>query len=311
MYPKKINDNYPKDFWENNDVFNDDVFDFVHAFIHRSYMIGMHSHDFYEINIVINGSGAHYVENQMFEIKKGDIFVIPPFVRHGYYQTSDLDVFHILISHLFFDRYLNELEQLQGYLVLFNLEPLIRMNVNESLFINLDESDFNQFNILLVQLLNICASEDIENSEKKIMKNAFTLYIIADLSRYCKQNFSLGDKAHIKQNYLIFMKSLEPIYTEYDKKITIDKLSKSISMSRSAYIKAFKKILNCTPGEFINNYRITKAKSLLIQTEISTTEIALQTGFYDSSHFIRSFERAEGITPRQYRKENHSFRKNL
>ena len=71
-----------------------------------------HTHDFFEINIVFSGVGLHRLENRDILTRQGDIFVIPPNMKHGYSCHKDLNVFHILLSHSFIDVFLPLLEKM-------------------------------------------------------------------------------------------------------------------------------------------------------------------------------------------------------
>ena len=53
--------------------------------------------------------------------------------------------------------------------------------------------------------------------------------------------------------------------------------------------------------QFLKNIRITNATQMLTTTNKSIYEIALECGFYDASHFIRSFKEILGMTPQKYR----------
>ena len=50
--------------------------------------------------------------------------------------------------------------------------------------------------------------------------------------------------------------------------------------------------------------RISKAKSLLLHTDLRIHEIALQCGYQNESHFMRQFKVKCGVTAMQYRKQN-------
>ena len=71
------------------------------AFTYTDYSIPMHSHDFYEVNIIMSGSGTHCIEKGRFRVKCGDVFVIPPMVAHAYTDTDKLEVYHILLLKSF------------------------------------------------------------------------------------------------------------------------------------------------------------------------------------------------------------------
>ena len=73
-------------------------------------------------------------------------------------------------------------------------------------------------------------------------------------------------------------------------------------MSRTLFFKAFKAATGQTPNEFIDSYRVSVAKKLIQENDYSIAEIAEMAGFYDSSHFIKTFKKYCGITPLQMRK---------
>lgn len=66
--------------------------------------------------------------------------------------------------------------------------------------------------------------------------------------------------------------------------------------------RTFSKYFNTTLGDYIRTVKIQQALSLLPDKEISLTDIAIQCGFADQSHFIRSFKSYQEVTPLRYRK---------
>ena len=110
----------------------------AHAYLHRDYRIGMHSHEFYEINIIMSGSGRHYIGAASLDTRKGDVFVIPPETEHGYFPHPSLDIFHILIRSDFFSRYASELHKTGGFSLLFNIEPHLRIQSGKAFHLQLD-----------------------------------------------------------------------------------------------------------------------------------------------------------------------------
>jgi len=64
----------------------------------------------------------------------------------------------------------------------------------------------------------------------------------------------------------------------------------------------FSKYFGSSFGEYIRNSRLEKATSLLTNKSLNLTEIAMDCGFSDQSHFIRCFKQKHGMTPNQYRK---------
>jgi len=56
-----------------------------------------------------------------------------------------------------------------------------------------------------------------------------------------------------------------------------------------------------TPTEALLAFRVEEARRLLSQTDWSMSRIAIDSGFYDQSHFTRRFHRHCGMTPGAYR----------
>ena len=68
--------------------------------------------------------------------------------------------------------------------------------------------------------------------------------------------------------------------------------------------RAMKKSTRDSLIAYINDLRIEKAKPLLLHSDSSVTEIALEVGFNNTSYFIKKFRQATGMSP-------HKFRRNL
>ena len=81
----------------------------------------------------------------------------------------------------------------------------------------------------------------------------------------------------------------EPISPSY--------IASEIGISTRQLERVFGSYLNCSPGKYYMEMRLQKAQKLLIQTELSVTEVGLACGFGSSSHFSRVFRAHYGITP--------------
>jgi len=93
------------------------------------------------------------------------------------------------------------------------------------------------------------------------------------------------------------------IVQNYYQNITLEQLSDSFNFHTAHIIRTFKKEYGVTPIEALNNVRIDKAKQLLENTSLSTTEIASKVGYSTPSYFARVFKKTVGLTPQAYRKE--------
>jgi AraC-like DNA-binding protein/mannose-6-phosphate isomerase-like protein (cupin superfamily) len=100
----------------------------------------------------------------------------------------------------------------------------------------------------------------------------------------------------IKQNHII-KAIMEFADDNYSDPITINDIAQKVGYSPCYIQRSFKKNIGLSIHQYILQTRIKKAKEHI---KDNTATIALTSGFYDESHFIRNFKRQEGITPKNY-----------
>lgn len=91
------------------------------------------------------------------------------------------------------------------------------------------------------------------------------------------------------------------IHTHFMEKISVDAIAAKYAMNKYKFIRNFKKQTGLTPISYQLLHRISKAKTLLAG-DMPITDIALETGFYDQSHFIHYFKKYIGVAPLAYKK---------
>lgn len=89
-----------------------------------------------------------------------------------------------------------------------------------------------------------------------------------------------------------------------DTELSVESMSAELGMSRSQLFRKFKALTNTTPSQFIKVTRLKKAAELLSVKEYNVNEVAFLVGFVDSSHFISSFKKFYGLTPKQFTDSN-------
>lgn len=92
----------------------------------------------------------------------------------------------------------------------------------------------------------------------------------------------------------------------YQEKITLSDVAEAGMMCQSKCCRLFRDALKQSPIEYLQNYRIGKGLYLLDHTDMSITEIALECGFHGASYFTETFRKINGMTPKEYRKQEKS-----
>lgn len=86
-----------------------------------------------------------------------------------------------------------------------------------------------------------------------------------------------------------------------DCEIKLDSLAQLAGMPVGTFIKAFRRAFHTTPYQFLLDRRIRQAKTLLLTTSLSITEISSAVGFSSPNHFATAFGRRVGVSPRAFR----------
>lgn len=135
--------------------------------------------------------------------------------------------------------------------------------------------------------------------------STFADYYIQNYSNYADHanaNSNFHPKSRISTEEIEQVKKL--VLEDLSEKITIDDLSAEIGMSKFHFLREFKKMTGETPYQFVLAIKLEKAKELLNQSDQSITEIALDLGFSDQSHFTKAFSTKYGISPKRYKSNN-------
>ena len=91
------------------------------------------------------------------------------------------------------------------------------------------------------------------------------------------------------------------VQENFYRSISIEELAANVSFSPSYFCKLFKKAANTTPAEYVISVRLSNAKLLLLETNLTMSQIAEMCGFCDASYFSYYFKKSFGKTPLEYR----------
>lgn len=95
---------------------------------------------------------------------------------------------------------------------------------------------------------------------------------------------------------------LDYINEHYQEQLTVKELTEMSNYSEYYFMKLFKQYTGKTVASYLNDFRVEKAKVLLLHSDRSITEIALDVGFNNTSYFIKKFQQANLVSPHKYRK---------
>ncbi|MBQ3667899.1 MAG: helix-turn-helix transcriptional regulator [Clostridia bacterium] len=116
-----------------------------------------------------------------------------------------------------------------------------------------------------------------------------------------RTNGSLPANPPRRENTVEIRPALNYMDKNYFVPIYLELLSELCHMSQATFRRKFKKIMNCTPLDYLQSLRIQHACMMLRNTTKPITEISALVGFETISSFNRQFLAIKGISPKQYR----------
>jgi len=98
--------------------------------------------------------------------------------------------------------------------------------------------------------------------------------------------------------------AVQHIHENYAKSVSSSQLAKMVGISPSQFARRFRKLFGTSLRQYLLRVRINAACTMLTQSDKGLTDISLDVGFYDHSHFTRTFTRMMGVNPLYYRKRH-------
>jgi AraC-like DNA-binding protein len=96
------------------------------------------------------------------------------------------------------------------------------------------------------------------------------------------------------------VKAQDYLNAHFGEDVSLNQLALNVEASPFHLLRTFRRIVGLTPHAYLTQIRVQRAKRLLL-SDMSITQVALDTGFSDQSHFTRRFKQIVGVTPGQYR----------
>ncbi|MDM1299949.1 helix-turn-helix domain-containing protein [Empedobacter falsenii] len=252
----------------------------------------VHSHNYYHLVYFTEGSGEHLIDFEKFEAKSGTMYFMKPGQVHQWYFKEEYDGFVVNFFDNFFDwiginsSILQKFRFLQSILVkdhvveiLPDLQEKIANYFEEMIQENHQDNQFSNLKIGF-HLMNLFI--DIERSLEavKIKTSDYQSVLLNNFQTLIEQNFKT--------------KKLPKEYAEL------------LYITPNHLNALCKDILGTSAGELIRSRIVLEAKRLLVNKEISVTEIAYLLNFQDASYFVKFFKKYTEFTPEQFRKQYYS-----
>ena len=109
------------------------------------------------------------------------------------------------------------------------------------------------------------------------------------------------NKSLRRQTSLLVKRAVAYMQQHHARTLSRQEIAEMIGVSKNYLSQIFQHELGISPWEYLNRYRISQAKTLLLNTNESVTTVAAMVGFDDPAYFSRVFRKHAGASPRAYR----------
>lgn len=272
-----------------NDYFNDHV-EMHYALLQSADKIGpvLHTHDFFEIVLVIEGRIRHIVNGRQLTLIDGSMTLIRPDDAHYYRPISGsaCQVINLAISR----RAIHDLFTYLGD----GFHPQRILDLELSPTVNLASPIKQQVKNKLERLHSI----SMQNATTK--RTALRMLLFELMTQY----FPLAAQEAGNDMPGWLQRSCEEMQKPQNLVHGVPRMLELSAVSPEHLARTVRKFLDQTPTNYINHLRLTYAANLLTHSDRGIVDIASEVGFESLSYFYALFKAHYGQTPRQFR-HNH------
>jgi AraC-like DNA-binding protein len=251
--------------------------------------------NFFELIYVVDGTGIQIINNNKFQYRKGNLFLVTPQDVHSF-EISTVTKFFFLRFNEYYVKANSQNPQSETVLrmeyILQNASHrpgcILKNKIDKPLIASLIESIINEqsnqqiyHQKIIEQIVNAIITVVARNIALKLPKNIkeTTGEMVLEILHYIQEN--IYDPKQLKANMI----------------------SEHFNISLHYLGKYFKKQTGETLQEYISNYKLRLIEARLLNSDMRINEIADELHFSDESHLNKVFRKHKGINPSEFRKK--------
>lgn len=230
----------------------------------RTRSVDIHTHDYYELEFILQGVGEHVFNGKNHDVSRGRVFLVTPADCHVV-KTNDI----ICLWNVSFKQsFLSE-------------EMTRRIYSVERGQLQVDEKT--------LQKLVMCA----ELMKRELQTTGKVKLLLEYMLSLVLPN-SIPEKTKPLEDVLMFAK------THFRESPTVEDASKIACLSPVYFGNLFKKTYGVSFTEYVNAQKVECAK-LLLSNGMSVAEACFESGFNSLSNFLKVFKTHTGVVPKEYK----------
>jgi AraC-like DNA-binding protein/mannose-6-phosphate isomerase-like protein (cupin superfamily) len=253
-----------------------------------------HMHDFIEIVYVTAGSALEVVNEEKYEVQRGDLLFINYGAIHAFLPHEPFSYINICFKPEAITQNIITPENAFAILQLTAFDEIRRESDDSMISFTGDERDE------IEQIVYTMLREYKERGASwRTMLESYMNILIVRILRRVRFEVEESDKSSPD----LWEELLDYIDANLDADLTLSTLAGKCFYNPSYFSRIFKERFDMSLTEYINRRRIDHAIRLFRETKISTEEIAERAGFSSKSSFYRVFTKITGRSPSEYRNQ--------
>jgi AraC-like DNA-binding protein/mannose-6-phosphate isomerase-like protein (cupin superfamily) len=251
-------------------------------------LLAPHRHSFYHIVLFTSGKGFHTIDFEQFPVKKGQIYFMIPGQVHSWQFEKNVDGYVLNFSDAFINSFLRNDQYPEQFSF---LEGIAKNSVIDLNPVATKEA---------IALLHAVLEED---QQKKTLFTDMQRLKLLELFILVGRNIAAPSTEIVAKNNDLVIRNFRKLVAQYYTTLKLPKEYAALLYITPNHLNALcNDLLGKPAGEVIRDRILLEAKRLLINADMSISEIAWQLNFTDNSYFTKFFKKQAGITPEAFRK---------
>jgi len=255
--------------------------------VHKNLLLP-HKHDFYHLVFFTAGAGSHIIDFQSFPVSPHQIYFMIPGQVHSWNFTGPVDGYVINFSEQFFNSFLHRADYLDQF-------PFFSgSSIDQVIEVPIDSE--SRTSNLFEQLIK--ESETPERMSADMVR-VLMLELFITISRLQTEKPATDQLSY---NYTL-LKNFQKLIDKNFTKLRMPHEYAAMLYITPNHLNALcNDVLGISAGEVIRKRVTLEVKRLLVNFDLSISEIAGQLNFPDNSYFTKFFKKQEGLSPEEFRK---------
>jgi AraC-like DNA-binding protein/quercetin dioxygenase-like cupin family protein len=247
-----------------------------HRFINKGEYFAPHWHNYFELEIVLSGSGEHIYNNTNYTLERGSIYLMSYYDFHELSAKEDIQILKLQFNENVLPKQLND------FLFLSHNRFCCSVDENEMAHI--------------IKLFEILKHEERRGGlfSEMLIKN-----LIAEIIITVIRNSSQDESTVIPS---LLQKAVAYIHNNFRESLTLGDLARHCNVTPNYLGVQFIKKMGISFSDYLNTVRLRYACNLLDGTDLTVKETAFACGYNSVEYFGYIFKKSLGMSPLNYKK---------